>query len=579
MTLLERWNDLRDIADYFGSFLPTLLGPVLTRSHMMQLKELPSSRQFRVNVYRSFPFEYSSKTLNLFASIWGARFEFTYTDYDPALSQLKSLSPGDIDFFWIDWRIPSKNWSPKDSVAWWLERVAVSRQEGCRPLLVNNWPAIGDLADSSHPSSTKQRKWVEELNFFLDEKVSRLPDACVINLNILQSRLGEFFFDPRNDKISGYPFSDQAALIISRYLGCQLLPELLNWRLKALIVDFDQTLYSGILIDDGVDQLVLTDSHKNFQTTLLSLKNSGLLLCACSRNNPSDVEKMFKKRTDFPLRPGDFAATIFNWEPKSKNILGIAEILNIHPSSMLFIDDNPAELAEVSYAIPDLKLLLAHSDASKTQTYLENYPGLYRKRLDASESDRTMDIQANTLRRDLQRHSGSEAEYLSGLKMVLHYYRNYQPHAVRLHEMSQKFNQFNLSLKRLGEAEARQALGPGFSTMTFRLSDIFTDSGIVGALVCRIQDREATVENILWSCRVLGRQVEDLAFRVLLQDLKKSKIETLNIIFQEGPRNLPAFKWITRYAPAPFHCLPLEELLQKAETWTQNYPAICQEAS
>src|SRR5208282_5020187 len=137
----------------------------------MGLKIPPRGKSYRVNVYRSFPLEYSAKVLNLFSSLWGAGFDFTYTDYDPALSQLKSLPPGDVDIFWIDWRIQAQNHTPSESTEWCLERIGTLRKGGGRPLLVNNWPLDGDWVDHSE-SAFKQRNWTQTFNPLLAEKIS-----------------------------------------------------------------------------------------------------------------------------------------------------------------------------------------------------------------------------------------------------------------------------------------------------------------------------------------------------------------------------------------------------------------------
>lgn len=570
---------MNNITNYLINHLPILLGRLPTRKQLLSLDALTAYEKFKVAVHRSLTFEYAAKPINIFSSIWGAEFEFAYSDYDPALSQVNFFPDSDAHLFWIDWRIQKKSLSPLQTVNWWQGRLDVIRKKSSKPILVNNWPINTIFLKETHSSDLNTKEWFEEFNQTLFKRILNINDAYLIDLNAVQARTGNDFFDSRNDEISGYPFSDTATVMIARHLGCRLLPSIFGQRIKAIVLDLDNTLYSGILGEDGVDGLTLTEAHKHFQTELLSIKKTGIMLTVCSKNVLSDVKEMFSKRKDFPLRFEDFAVVSANWESKSENILKIKAQLNIDASAIIFIDDNPAEIMEVFSTIPRLKLLLAATDASLTEEYLSNYPGLHQYKTDSLEENRTKDVQANSSRNVLKLNSQNELEYLNSLKMSIRLFFNHQPHIDRLHEMSNKFNQFNLSLSRMNEAESKRAMDSNHITLTVGLSDVFANSGIVGAFVCAINGKKAELTEVLFSCRVLGRDIENVVFGFFLEKLKSASIETLDIITKEGSKNAPAQLWLKQYVDDLPNQLSVSELIEKAKKMIKNHPATIEEVS
>ncbi len=568
---------MNNITDYLKNYLPMLLGPVPGRKQLLSLGPLPVSKKISAAVHRSLTFEYASKPINIFCSIWETELEFVYSDYDPALSQVTFFPDGDIHIFWIDWRIQQKKFNPQQAADWWQGRVDAIRKKSLKPILINNWPSNGNFLKKPTERDLDPKKWFEEFNRILSDKIFNITDVYLIDLNEIQTRIGNVFFDSRNDELSGYPFSDMATIMISRQLGCHLLPSIFGQRIKAIVLDLDNTLYSGILGEDGIDGLILTEAHKFFQAALLTLKKNGIMLAICSKNILSDVKEMFSKRKDFPLRFEDFAAVSVNWDSKSKNILEITAQLNIDTSAIIFIDDNPAEIVEVFSSIPSLKFLMAATDASLTEEYLSNYPGLYHYKMDNLGEWRTKDVQANYSRNVLKIHAQSDVEYLISLKMSVRLFLNYRPHTDRLCEMSNKFNQFNLSLLKMNESESRRAMDNEHVTLTVGLSDVFADSGIVGAFVCMVNGTKAELTEVLFSCRVLGRDIESVVFGFFLEKLECAGVETLDIIVNEGLKNAPARSWLKQYIDVSPHQLSVSVLIEKVKKIVKNHPATIEE--
>ena len=400
-------------------------------------------------VHRTFPFEWVSSVLDPFLALSNWTHVTSYSDYDPGLATLAPSKPGDMHLLWIDWRTYMDRSTPEEIVDWLVNRLDAIRALDPVGVLVNNWPTSTSLSEVVSPPDRGTRGWLRSLNHRLDALVAQIDRCLIVDLEQLVASTGPGFIDLTNDKETYFPFSSEAAIRIARHIGVHLVPALVAPRLKALAIDMDDTLYAGVLGEEGVDGVVLTQGHRLLQATLSGLKESGMLLCLCSRNEQEDARELFAIRSDFPLRWDDFAAVAINWEPKSQNPAFLAEQLNIGLDSFLFLDDNPAELIKARASIPGLCALRAHEDATETTYRLCHYPGLYQAKGTEADALRNEDIKANRLRRELLQHTqGDQSAYLSQLEMIVELSENALDHRERVHQLSQKTNQFNLNCLR-----------------------------------------------------------------------------------------------------------------------------------
>ncbi|MFD2612367.1 HAD-IIIC family phosphatase [Paenibacillus gansuensis] len=555
-----------------------LLGKLPARKHLLRLPAFPIDRKIHIRVERTLPFEFISSVLPPFMGLWGCGYTISYSDYDPSLSRMTSSANADVYLLWMDWRVYRKAMTAEQAADWLRDRIQVLRKSTDRPVLINTWLEENEASDVLWSPQMSGRGWVRELNLRLGALAGDLPGCALIDLASVAGDTDGAFYDGRNDKLSNYPFSDQASVSIARHLGVHLFPAVLAPRLKALALDLDDTLYKGVLGEDGIEGVKLTEGHERLQRLLLQLKESGLLLTLCSRNEEADVRALFEARKDFPLSWNDFAAVQANWKPKEHNIRSLAKTLNIDPSAFLFIDDNPAELLKVSRALPQVKLLPADEDGMATFLRLCHYPGLYQLRADATASVRTADIQANQVRETLKSNAENFHSYLESLQMVIRLGRNRPDHKKRLHELSHKTNQFNMALQRYSEQAVDRFLEtPEHSVFTVQLEDALTDSGVVGAFVCRLKDGTADISEILFSCRALGREVETVSFAYVLKQLVQQGAEQIRIAVKEGPRNRPAREWLARFTAKGESSFPAAALLQRVEASCSQHPARVEE--
>ena len=489
-------------------------------SELRRMKKAGGGRALRLRCDRSLPFEFIAEFLDPYLSLWGARAELSLSDYDPALSQLGEAAPCDVRILFLDWRL--NKLPPAQAASFIRERAREAAREA--PVLLNNWPA-------SH-----------ELNERLAEL--RVPGLTLIDLHALKVD-----FDPRNDSVSNFPFSGPAAVAIARHLALDLLPPLAGERIKGVILDLDDTLWRGVLGEEGPQGIVIGEGHRALSARLAALRKRGLMLAICSRNELEDVRAAFKLRSELGLSLDDFASVQVSWAPKVENIGAIARELNVHPSSLLFVDDNPAELAKARGAVEGLRVLLADPDGAQTAAALDHFPGIFAVSQDAAASVRTADVRANREREKLREQAGDPRAFLAALQMEVELFRNCAAHAQRIHELSQKTNQFNLALQRLSAAQAAEAVGSDQVTMTVSLRDALSESGLIGVLIARVEDGEAAVREVLFSCRVLGRDVETLSLLHFCKWLLQEGARRIRFEVAEGPRNHPARDWLACLLP------------------------------
>jgi FkbH-like protein len=523
-----------------------LLASLPTASVLRKTQPPEAARELRIRCDRSLPFEFIDEFLDPFLGSWSARHRIDYSSYDPGLAQLGSVnsaSDPDVQLLWLDWRLYRDKLSPTEAVRWIADRAraVIAATGGRTPILLNNWPLQkGDPANLA---------WIRAVNDLLSEAAKQIPGLLLVDLEAIRAEIAEEFFDTRNDLIAKFPFSGAAAIAVARHLALDLFPPLMGERIKAVVVDLDDTLWRGILGEDGPGGISFELGHRQLHRRLKELSGRGVMLALCSRNEPEDVEAVFRQRDEPDLSLSDFASIRVNWMPKTENLRSIARDLNIDPSAILFVDDNQAELAKVEGAIDRIRLLLADPNGWETAWALQHYPGLFSLSVDSAATLRTADVRANREREALRAQSADVASYLSALKMEIDLHCNCRPHASRLEQLSQKTNQFNLALARLTAAQVEQAFAPECLTMTVSVRDALSDSGLTGAFVAQIEGEVATIKEVLFSCRILGREVETVAFARFCRWLEARGVRSIRFIVSEGPRNQPARDWLKRFVP------------------------------
>lgn len=317
---------------------------------------------------------------------------------------------------------------------------------------------------------------------------------------------------------------------------------------KVLVLDCDNTLWAGILGEDGengIDMGPDSPQGKVFhevQNLLLGYKKQGVILAICSKNNPLDLENVLKNHPEMVLRHQDFAALKINWRDKSENIRELAKDLNLGLDSFVFLDDSEFEIGLVHASLPQVKCILVPKHSSEYPTLIREVALLF-----FSLSQTTEDINKTELYlQNIARVNSSEMftttdDYLRSLQLKLTMLWDLQVPIARAAQMSQKTNQFNLTTPRYTEAEIiRMQQSPEYHLGAFALKDCYGEYGISGLAVVR-QDRRnlttAEIECFLMSCRVIGRQVEYCFIQQIIFHLKSLGIQTLRAKYLASSKN------------------------------------------
>lgn len=282
-------------------------------------------------------------------------------------------------------------------------------------------------------------------------------------------------------------------------------------RKKCLVLDLDNTLWGGVVGEDGIERILLSGSYPGkafhlWQEGLKELEMSGVMLAICSKNNMADVEEVWAKRDDMLLQKNDFVAMRINWQDKATNIRELAEELNIGLDSMVFVDDNPTERELIRQQLPEVAVpdFPAHPYGliGLYKELVENYFGTYR----ITQEDRAKTTQyiANAQRKQQQAAFTNMEEYLLSLEMKLRIEKVNAATLQRVAQLTQKTNQFNLTTQRYTEADIQRMVDEGADVWTLTVSDKFGDYGLTGVMIVA----NGKIDTLLMSCRVLGKGIE-----------------------------------------------------------------------
>lgn len=525
--------NMADIWLQRAEWQPTVFAEELRRLDLLRLEAGWPCDSFRLRVHRNQAFEFVASVLGPFLAFGGRRADISYSDYDDSLA-LQVEGQADVELLWIDFDRYGERLSSRDLAAWFGERVQALRGLTDARILI---------ADSPAPTAAT------ELNDELRKLAQSLPGVSVVPLSDIAGALGPRTFDRRAARVTGMPLSDAACLRVARALGLVWLPAALGPRLKAIALDLDNTLYAGVLGEDGPGGVQLSAAHVDLQRKLLRLREQGLFLALASRNEPDDVDRLFAERPDLPLRPGHFSARSIAFRDKAAGIRVIATALRIAPDAILFLDDNPGEIAAVASEVAGVKMLHA-ADTGLTARALDCYPGLHGYPPGREDALRVADLAAAEERAQAAASAQSREAYLRSLAIVLTFATNQTVHLERMAALSNKTNQFNTGFLRLTDAHvAKRLADPRCRTISIALRDRLSDSGIVGVLFAQRDGSTLVVDEIVISCRALGRNIEQAmvteALRRALRDLPASEVR---FVFREGPRNSPARAFLAEYA-------------------------------
>lgn len=396
----------------------------------------------------------------------------------------------------------------------WCKKIVSSGIKVLWPLFVEiNDNVFGNYGYSVEESFIFQ---LRKLNMSMMNNALHEPSLYIIDLPGISIKLGyEAFCAPAqycNSKLS-ISFEAIACFAASTLQIVKAQSGIIK---KCVILDLDNTLWGGVIGDDGINgieigELGIGHAFYDFQLWLKELKKRGVLLCVCSKNNEDIAKEPFVKHPEMVLKLDDFAMFVANWNDKASNIRMIQQTLNIGMDSIVFIDDNPFERGVVRNLIPEITVPEMPDDPAEYKDYLTSLNLFEIASYSSQDSDRTKQYQQEAARKHMQESCDSFEEYLKGINMVGECKKFDQFYYPRIAQLSQRSNQFNLRTIRYSESDIQHMAESGeYITLRFTLKDKFGDYGLVSVVILKkMPNQELFVDTWLMSCRVLKRGMEE----------------------------------------------------------------------
>lgn len=390
---------------------------------------------------------------------------------------------------------------------------------------------------------------IEQLAFELNDYLylKRATNLQIINVNSIVSKIGiSNTFDFRMFMLSktlySIPFWKEyvynLSSVVYRYTG------LLK---KAIIFDCDNTLWKGILGEDGMDGIDMSPQSKTgqmynkVQQLAVWLSNQGVIIGLCSKNNPEDVDAVFKEHPDMKLTKENIVISKINWHDKATNLREIAKELNIGLNSLVFIDDSSFEINLIKNQIPEILTL-------QVPSAIYDYPNQLLKLVNryfylsgnSIDIAKTKQYKEQSLRKEEKEKHQSLEDYLSSIEIEISIVENDSPQIPRISQITQKTNQFNLTTKRYTENQIELFMkNDNDRIFSVFVKDKFGDSGLTAVIIVNENNKTVNIDSFVMSCRIMGRNIEKAIMNFLVDKYIQNNIEEITATFFPTIKNKP----------------------------------------
>jgi FkbH-like protein len=468
-------------------------------------------------------------------------------------------TPANIET-WPSFNAPAADVQPAvdDECEHWVGLCRSLHEHARCEIIVDNFHALPlrPLGAAGPRTAGDRNRFLAAVNVALADRLP--PYAHVHDVASLAAMHGVYrWFDPRYWYHGKHPVSLECLVPYVRSLA-QLIAALRGRSAKCLVLDLDNTLWGGIVGDDGPEGLLIGpgdpvgEAFQSFQRYVVDLKTRGVVLAVCSKNDEHVALAPFSARPEMLLRRDDFAVFIANWEPKSQGLRQIAERLQLGLDALVMVDDNPAERAEIRQALPEVRVVEVGTDPSDYPLALERTGWFEAVTLSPEDMRRAEMYSENAARDRLRGASGDYTAYLESLEQRARI-APFEPSTLdRVAQLTGKTNQFNLTTLRLSRSELEAMMeSSSYLTATVRLEDRFGDNGLISVFAARGEGDELWIDLWLMSCRVLSRGVEQLLCNHVVERATDAGYRLLHGIYRPTSRNQMVSQLYERLGFAP----------------------------
>ena len=411
-------------------------------------------------------------------------------------------------------------------------------------------PASGLLDPQSLTSQTDA---IQSIGRELRRMAGELRGVYVLDYDALVARHGRLRWqDDRKWLTARMPIAADHLIHLSREWLRFLVP-LTAKIAKALVVDLDNTIWGGVIGEDGMNGIKLSPeypgaAYQELQRAMLDLSRRGILLAICSKNNLDDAMEALEKHPGMLLRPQHFSAMRINWNDKPQGLREIAAELNIGLESLAFLDDNPFEREQVRSALPDVTVIDLPEDPLQYAVTLRECPVFERLTLSAEDHQRTFLYGKQRERAQAEQNFQSKEDFYRFLEQEAEIAPASPSTLARIAQLTQKTNQFNLTTRRYTEQQvSAMASRSGWEVLSIRVRDRFADQGLVGVAITRDEDGACEIDTFLLSCRVIGRTVETaLLSNIAHRAVQRGRISLCGWFFPTR-KNAPSREFYSRH--------------------------------
>ena len=382
-----------------------------------------------------------------------------------------------------------------------------------------------------------------KLNYLIAESAREFGNVRLLDLAPLRAKLGQSAFqDAKMYAIAKMPLSTAALPLVASRVVDAVRARKGRFH-KCAVLDLDNTLWGGVIGDDGLEGIQIGDlkqghAFTEFQTWVKELKNRGVMLAVCSKNDMKNAVEPFEKHPDMVLRMEDFSAFVANWEDKASNIRRIQKELNIGLDSMVFFDDNPFERNLVRSMLPEVEVPELPEDPAEYVRFVREQNLFDTASFSEEDRVRTERYRAERSRAELGAEMQNYDDYLKALEMKAVAAPFDAFHIPRISQLTQRSNQFNLRTVRLTEQETEEiAASDRFITRYFTLRDRFGEHGLIAVVVIEKREGEAFVKEWLMSCRVLKRGMEQFIADTIVKVSKEAGLSRVVGEYIQTPKN------------------------------------------